>query len=1333
MRESQGRRRRFRALTSAATAVLLAASAVLTATPASAATVYEITGRWTDGTAATVSPGEVITAQWRVNVNDDSPAPSNGAVDNVTATFTIEHGYFSGIPDACMTQDVTPVSSLSDDKKVMVCNFGTHDMGTALTVQSPVVADGVSGDAISVSGTVGGVSASLPEVPIVTPFGMDINWTNPSLTTTNAGASTDFQFEWTLNLLKGSQAGPASVSYIIDIAPNPGAVSTAIGCMPFSTSGASSGHPWSAGSHPAEQMANQVACSLTPTATPNQYTLTLSGIDYSPANVPTLDSSGKPLPTDRDAIASGAVVFRVPTPGSGSVQLQSSAPTYTAAGTTAITVQDDASNNTATKAFTVPGAWSSAFLPQSVGSTVSAWSGQIETSAGSQITIQQHWLLHSGETPATVMQACSVYDSRWMSFNGHVTRGIGTGQNTSFGTTWYYTGTLASVDPASPSYNPEALATDCDQDPGGWSTTPPADLSTVKATKLVFTGADVAAYPASSGGFAWYSQVTLAAPAGTDIWKFDSFKVGAQPWAHDSANLISPTPGLRYSGVNAFRDVVRIVSVAPFLQKSSDRSSVRPGESATFTLNYAANGGPGRPLTVDDYVITDTLPVGMTYVEGSASPAPSVSTDGSGQQVLTWMFDGVTTNETHALTYQAVVGSGVTPGQTLVNTANASVAGHSYPASSSITVPTSGYTSIGKSADTAFIPNLNGDGVGAGSWTVTLRSFDPVSQAFTDTIDILPYNGDGRGTSFAGGYVLTGVVAPGATVYYTDADPATLSDDPALASNGSAGSVAGNTVGWSTTMPAAPTAVRVIGPALAAGATQQFTVEIETDGVEGGDLLVNRAQARTGNTELVMRTSAPISVANHYSASLKKYVQNRAGEWVDANTVEEYPSYHVGETVPYRIVVTNTGQGTLTELVITDDLFPEGSFTIDELAPGAEQAHEFEIVLGAGDLDTVVNTACGTAATPADSGVPPTINCDPAGVEVEGEPTHVKSLISASPIGGGQWQIVYGIDVSNTSAHATTYTLSDELHFSAQVTVDSAVVTASPDGVLLADPEWNGTDRLTISAGTPLLGTDDEGYAAHHYEVTVIADVPLHLDGADAGVDPTACPAEGSDADQGFNNSSTMTDATGDTEQDQACAPIPSISIEKSIVGEPVKGLHGEWSIVYEIVVANDGSAATDYTLTDRLRFGTGITVKSANIAQTPDGVVSSPTWTGRGAAGSAENVVAKDELGPGAAHTYRVQVTAVLDTRTADRTALICPAPGAGDVGGFANTAGVESNDLAATDDACAVPEWPAGVTSPLASTGGELSVGVLSAAGVLLLTGAVLLFLRRRRVIAE
>ncbi len=77
-------------------------------------------------------------------------------------------------------------------------------------------------------------------------------------------------------------------------------------------------------------------------------------------------------------------------------------------------------------------------------------------------------------------------------------------------------------------------------------------------------------------------------------------------------------------------------------------------------------------------------------------------------------------------------------------------------------------------------------------------------------------------------------------------------------------------------------------------------------------------------------------------------------------------------------------------------------------------------------------------------------------------------------------------------------------------------MTQAPDGVVLADPAWDGQGNTLVAADVPLAGNDDEGYAPHVYRVTVLADVPLQLDGAGSGADaPTACPAEGSDADQG--------------------------------------------------------------------------------------------------------------------------------------------------------------------------------------------------------------------------
>jgi hypothetical protein len=350
--------------------------------------------------------------------------------------------------------------------------------------------------------------------------------------------------------------------------------------------------------------------------------------------------------------------------------------------------------------------------------------------------------------------------------------------------------------------------------------------------------------------------------------------------------------------------------------------------------------------------------------------------------------------------------------------------------------------------------------------------------------------------------------------------------------------------------------------------------------------------------------------------------------------------------------------------------------------------HEFEIVLEEGGPDTVVNTACGAADVPEDSQVPPTINCDPAGLEVDGEPTHTKELVSATPIGNGQWEVVYGIDVSNASTAPTSYSLADTLHFTDEADIVSAEVTSSPDGVLLADPAWDGQSENLIASGVPLAGKGDDDYAVHRYEVTVIADVPLHIPGAGGADGPAGCGPEGDDSDTAFNNTSAMTNGQGETEEDQACAPIPSIGITKSVVGEPVAGKDGKWTVTYEITAVNDGAAKGAYTLTDRLRFGAGIEVTAAEVTDTPKGVTAARSWTGRGREGATENVVATDvNLRAGATHTYRVRVEATVPG-AGDGSGFTCPEPGSGKPGGFANTAGIGHNGLAGSADACATPD---------------------------------------------
>ena len=1259
------------------------------APPAFADTVYEITGEWEAGTPTVATSGDVVTGVWRVNINDDAAAPSNEPVDNVTFSVTLDNGVFGELPDACLTDGVDPVSAISEDGATLTCNLGTKDQGTAVVVQTPIEVDGPTESQLSASGTIAGLTADLSPIDIVNEFGMDIRWGTGAANFSRGDGYYELDFEWTLSKARGSDPGPQSITYDLTIGSQQGGAIQGApqGCTPYSIAPPANGHPWSGGDHPADRMTSFVdSCTITQTG-PNTFQLTLSGIDYEPTDPPTLDSAGQRLPVDEVALASGSVWVRVLTTTSGSAELTSSAPTYTS--TTGLTAQDDPDNNGQSKAWTTPGTYSSGWGRGYTGSGGTTWDDTYHVAAGT--TIGQYmdtaYQLHTERPDADLVGMCAALDTRYVTFHsvqwGNPPGGV------DGATVEYYTGADPALDPAGGSYDPSAFY--CGGT-GSWSTTPPADPSQVRAVRVIMTQGAAEATSLAHITPVVFQTIKPDTPVGTDVWSFFSGIVDLEPaddwW--DGTGCILDTPGLRYPCTTGFRDLVRVITATPAVFKSADRSVVTPGQPATYTLTYSANGAGSIPETVDGYQLVDTLPLGVTYVAGSATPEPVLTTNGSGQQVLTWTLDGVPTNTNVALTYQAVADESVEPGATLTNTADATFGGQTKTATAHVTVSTNGYTTIGKAADTPFLPNLAGDGVGAGSWTVTLRSFDPIAQAFTDTIDILPFNGDDRGTEFAGDYVLTGVAAvAGATVYYTTADPASLSDDPGEASNGSAGDVTGNTVGWSTTFAPDATAVRVIGPELAPGASQAFTVQIETDGVEGGDTLVNRAQARDGHTELVMRTSAPITVANYYSASLKKYVQDADGNWRDANTVEDYPTYKPGDTVPYRVVIENTGQGTLTNLTVTDDLFPEGSFTVESLDPGGQEVHEFQIALGEGGPDTVVNTVCGAADVPADSEVPPTINCDPAGLEVEGDPTHTKELVSATPVGGGQWEVVYGIEVSNTSTASTSYSLDDTLHFTEHANIVSAQVTASPDGVTLADPAWDGQGETLIAPDVPLAGNDDDGYAVHRYELTVVADVPLTIPGAGSGDDPTQCgSADGDpDANTAFNNTSAMTDTLGETEEDQACAPIPSIDIDKSVSAGPVPNGDGTWTVTYDIVASNSGTADGEYDLTDRMTADGDLVVESGSVVTTPDGVTASPDWTGLGAdQTSPENVIASDVTLPGGeTHTYQVEVIIGISGDAGGSPVITpCSALGEDGPGGLSNAAGIEHNDLTDEAEAC-------------------------------------------------
>ncbi|WP_114559522.1 DUF7927 domain-containing protein, partial [Desertihabitans aurantiacus] len=1039
---------------------------------AHAATVYEIEGEWETGTPDTVGRGDVVTGIWRVNVNDDAEAPANDPVENVLFSVTLDNGVFRGLPDVCLTGDeVDPQSSLSEDNRTLTCNLGTVEQGSAVVIQTPVVVDGETGEQLTATGEINGQEEPLPPLDIVNEFGLDIQYGQNTGTYywNDDYTQLDVDLNWSLRLAAGSDPGPDSVTYRLQLTETNNSTITVgtgvygdVGCGPFNAYIAN-GHPWSElPNYPADQQTSFVdSCTLTPVAgQPGVFDLTLDGINYDLATVPTKDSAGDPLPTDWSYIASGSLWFSVATDQAGSISLQTNAPTYES--TTGLTSTDLAENNTTTKSYTLPGRWAAPWYRGYTGAGGTNWDDTYRVSAGETVApYVNNNAARAGDVPPNQLHGnCLVFDTAYSSYaspegervpmiRGYNQEGGTADELENPPTIEYYVGAVG---------DPDDFV--CGSDPANWVDEEPADLETVQAVRIIYPHSLVTEGDWQGIQLLAYTRLDDNLAIGQDVWMFGSILnngVWEGPGERWDTNVITPTPGARYPFTNGRRDILRIIYATPTISKAGDRQVVRPGVPATFTLTYSANGAGAIPDAVDDYEIVDTLPVGMTYVAGSATPEPEVTTNGEGQQVLTWSLDQVPTNTPNMLTYQAVASDSVTPGETLTNTATSSLAGQtSLPASAQVTIASSGYTLLGKSTEQWFMNNPDGEGNSTGSWTVNLRSSDPLPQAFTDTIDILPYNGDGRGTDFQGTYSVTSVDAPeGATVYYTTADRETLSDDPADDVNGAPNAPSDI---WSTTPVPNPTAIRVIGGQLNPGEAFAFDVNIATEGAAPGDVWVNRAQSRAEHTRLVMRTSEPLTMGTMYSASLKKYVQDSDGEWHDAQDASDYPVFRIGDEVTYRIGVTNTGQGTLQNVQVEDDQFEQGSFLIEELAPGDVEYHEFTATIEGSFETSFVNVASATADQPEDSEDPVLINSDPAGVEVANYRTVKTSAPSGEDVQPGD-TVTYTVTVTQEGSYPATAEWGDDLSdVLDDATIDEDSITAST-GTAVLDGDaltWSG-------------------------------------------------------------------------------------------------------------------------------------------------------------------------------------------------------------------------------------------------------------------------------------
>ena len=260
---------------------------------------------------------------------------------------------------------------------------------------------------------------------------------------------------------------------------------------------------------------------------------------------------------------------------------------------------------------------------------------------------------------------------------------------------------------------------------------------------------------------------------------------------------------------------------------------------SAITDFISANQALSSEGITDDLTVTVTLPPSLHYKEGSASVDPqSVTQNPDGSTTLVFRLqDVVIGGEPTEITILATIGHIGQPDDVMNNealTVETTIVPDRNPAAPSADELTLDDTTIKviKLAASAIAKEVGldvGELGGSNWWTMHLGNSAEVDIQNARVLDVLPYNGDGRGTEIHGGYSVTGVsvdlgdaatIQPSSVYAFATTDPAIrqrdASDMDALGNGiwvGLDRSVSGRTVDFS--VPASldaskVTAVKVI-------------------------------------------------------------------------------------------------------------------------------------------------------------------------------------------------------------------------------------------------------------------------------------------------------------------------------------------------------------------------------------------------------------------------------------------------------------------------------------------------------------------------------------------
>jgi len=396
----------------------------------------------------------------------------------------------------------------------------------------------------------------------------------------------------------------------------------------------------------------------------------------------------------------------------------------------------------------------------------------------------------------------------------------------------------------------------------------------------------------------WAATINVLAPVVTT-------RVAGQPIPEDAILRNRGSVGSSYSGFSAagnlLRDHLQVVLIRTTSRVSKSVIDPANGETAPqpvggmLTYRLQPRYSTTFPPVPGTYTVTDVLPPNLTYEPGSATvggvaqePVVSFNTPSAGYTQLVWTLpnqlpylgaDGPAANLA-PIEFRAAIDLTAPDSSVLPNSVAVSGGPSDYEADCAYDVATSSFGACVKAAaanvsvqtppgfqvqKTSLVPLIEpGQDF---RYRVTYVSFgaDMPQVDVPDFIDILPYVGDaslGRNPPSQfdpGAYRLSSVTVPtndpGMTVYYTNAAPAGINNDPRHASN----AIPGGSTRWCTAAefgsagcPAnigASTAVRVSPGVTQLAASTFYSLELGMASVAGiakaGDLFANSVGGRS--------------------------------------------------------------------------------------------------------------------------------------------------------------------------------------------------------------------------------------------------------------------------------------------------------------------------------------------------------------------------------------------------------------------------------------------------------------------------------------------------------